>query len=50
MLMEQEAPEEIGAVIRYDLSYGSISDQALEIPIPVDFMLTYTKHRCSSKF
>lgn len=52
MDIEKEAPEEVGAVIRYNLSESAISDQtlgSLNISIPTDLVLTYTEHKGSSK-
>ncbi|KAI0149572.1 putative aspartate aminotransferase [Xylariaceae sp. FL1272] len=52
MTIEKEAPEEVGAVIKYNLSESAISDQTLEsfgIRIPTDTILTYTEHKGSHK-
>ncbi|GFF41838.1 arginine--pyruvate transaminase AruH [Aspergillus udagawae] len=50
MPIEKEAPEEVGAVIKYNLSESAISDQTLKsltITFPPDAALTYTEHRGS---
>ncbi|RDW58915.1 pyridoxal phosphate-dependent aminotransferase [Aspergillus mulundensis] len=52
MAIEKEAPEEVGAVIRYNLSESAISDQtlqSLQVTIPADLVLTYTEHRGSQR-
>ncbi|KAF4509158.1 hypothetical protein G6O67_005450 [Ophiocordyceps sinensis] len=52
MVIEKEAPEEVGAVIKYNLSESAISDQTLAslgITIPQDLILTYTEHKGSGK-
>lgn len=52
MAIEKEAPEEVGAIIKYNLSESAISDQtldSLEISIPPGIILTYTEHRGSQK-
>ncbi|KAM4054536.1 aminotransferase class I and II domain-containing protein [Hirsutella rhossiliensis] len=52
MAIEKEAPEEVGAVIKYNLSESAISDQtpeSLSITIPPALVLTYTEHRGSRK-
>ena len=53
MAIEKEAPEEIGAVIKYNLSESAISDQTLDslsLTVPPDLVLTYTEHKGSLKF
>ncbi|KAH7325579.1 putative aspartate aminotransferase [Stachybotrys elegans] len=50
MAIEKEAPEEVGSVIKCNLSESAISDQTLEslnITIPPDMVLTYTEHKGS---
>jgi aspartate/methionine/tyrosine aminotransferase len=50
MAIEEEAPEEVGAVIRYNLSESAISDQTLQslgISIPQELVLGYTEHQGS---
>ncbi|KAF5646390.1 aspartate aminotransferase [Fusarium sp. NRRL 52700] len=50
MAIEKEAPEEVGAVIKYNLSESAIADQTLEslgIVIPSQSILTYTEHKGS---
>ncbi|POR38257.1 Aspartate aminotransferase, putative [Tolypocladium paradoxum] len=52
MMIEKEAPEEVGAVIKYNLSESAISDQTLDswnITVPANVVLTYTEHRGSRK-
>ena len=52
MVIEKEAPEEVGAIIKYNLSESAISDQtldSLQISIPPDIVLTYTEHQGSQK-
>ncbi|KAI9751215.1 MAG: hypothetical protein M1835_001250 [Candelina submexicana] len=52
MLIEKEAPEEVGAIIRYNLSESAIGDRTiadLEISLPPDLVLTYTEHQGSSR-
>jgi aspartate/methionine/tyrosine aminotransferase len=52
MAIEKEAPEEVGAIIKYNLSESAISDQTLEslnITIPSNSVLTYTEHKGSHK-
>ncbi|KAF4544376.1 Arginine--pyruvate transaminase AruH [Lasiodiplodia theobromae] len=52
MAIEQEAPEEVGATIRYNLSESAVADQTLSslaISIPEHLVLTYTEHLGSSK-
>ncbi|KAJ5425174.1 Pyridoxal phosphate-dependent transferase major protein [Penicillium sp. CMV-2018d] len=52
MDIEKESPEEVGAVIRYNLSESAISDQTLQslnISIPSDLVLTYTEHQGSGR-
>lgn len=52
MPIEKEAPEEVGAVIRFNLSESAISDQTLDslgITIPSSTILTYTEHKGSRK-
>ncbi|KAI1811264.1 putative aspartate aminotransferase [Poronia punctata] len=50
MPIEKEAPEEVGAVIKYNLSESAISDQTLKslsITFPQDAALTYAEHQGS---
>ncbi|KAF3481807.1 Pyridoxal phosphate-dependent transferase, major protein [Arthroderma uncinatum] len=52
MAIEKEAPEEMGAVIRYNLSESAVADRTLAdlgISIPADLVLTYTEHQGSSQ-
>ena len=52
MAIEKEAPEEVGTVIKYNLSESAISDQTLDslrITIPPELVLTYTEHKGSLK-
>lgn len=52
MAIEKEAPEEVGAAIKYNLSESAVSDQTLEsldITIPSSLVLTYTEHKGSRK-
>lgn len=52
MAIEKEAPEEVGAIIKYNLSESAISDQTLDslnITIPPELVLTYTEHKGSRK-
>ncbi|KAL4984149.1 aspartate aminotransferase [Aspergillus falconensis] len=52
MAIEKEAPEEVGAAIRYNLSESAVSDQTLQdlqVTIPADLVLTYTEHQGSRK-
>ncbi|KAI0545622.1 putative aspartate aminotransferase [Xylaria curta] len=52
MTIEKEAPEEVGVVIKYNLSESAVSDQTLDslgIKIPSDTVLTYTEHKGSHK-
>lgn len=52
MAIEKEAPEEVGAVIKYNLSESAISDQTLDslsITVPPELVLTYTEHKGSLK-
>lgn len=52
MAIEKEAPEEVGAIIKYNLSESAISDQtldSLQISIPPSLILTYTEHQGSLK-
>ncbi|KAL6817674.1 putative aspartate aminotransferase [Trichoderma camerunense] len=52
MAIEKEAPEEVGSVIRYNLSESAISDQTLDslgINIPSSTIFTYTEHKGSHK-
>ncbi|KAJ5520328.1 Pyridoxal phosphate-dependent transferase major protein [Penicillium fimorum] len=51
MDIEKESPEEVGAVIRYNLSESAVSDRTLSglnISIPADLVLTYTEHQGNS--
>lgn len=50
MAIEKEAPEEVGVVIKYNLSESAISDQTLKslnITFPPDTALTYAEHKGS---
>lgn len=52
MAIEKEAPEEVGIVIKYNLSESAVSDQTLDslnISIPSSSVLTYTEHKGSHK-
>lgn len=52
MAIEKEAPEEVGAVIKHNLSESAIFDQTLKslsITIPAEAVLTYTEHKGSHK-
>ncbi|CZT20878.1 related to aspartate/tyrosine/aromatic aminotransferase [Ramularia collo-cygni] len=52
MLIEKEAPEEVGIVIKYNLSESAVSDQTLDslnISIQSSSVLTYTEHKGSHK-
>lgn len=52
MAIEKEAPEEVGIVIKYNLSESAVSDQTLDslnISIPSNSVLTYTEHKGSHK-
>lgn len=52
MTIEKEAPEEVGTVVKYNLSESSIADQTLGdlgIEIPRELVLTYTEHAGSQK-
>ena len=52
MAIEKEAPEEVGTVIKYNLSESAISDQTLDslnITIPSSSILTYTEHKGSHR-
>lgn len=50
--IEKESPEEVGAVIKYNLSESAVSDRTLQhfsITIPNDIVLTYSEHQGSHK-
>jgi aspartate/methionine/tyrosine aminotransferase len=52
MPIEEEAPEEVGTAIKYNLSESAISDQtltSLDTSIPANTILTYTEHKGSKK-
>lgn len=52
MAIEKEAPEEVGTVIKYNLSESAVADQTLDslgINIPSELVLTYTEHKGSRK-
>lgn len=52
MTIEKEAPEEVGASIKYNLSESAVSDQTLDslgVKIPSSTVLTYTEHMGSHR-
>ena len=52
MAIEKEAPEEVGAVMRYNLFESAVSDQtsdSLSISLPPELVLTNTEHKGSRK-